>query len=647
MIKQITLSILLLIATVFSSVNAKQVPIEDFFKYQDISNLYLSPTGKYLAAVFQDDEKNKIATLEADTLKLIRVINVADGKAVQSVQWVNDERFIFTVTKQYGSFARPFGTGEVLAANYDGTKQMFLPRSFNIANLLPEDPLHVLGIFTSRQGYSSVKRVKLYDKGVENTIASRTKVDTAFTLDSSPYRGPILLDHEGIIRLAVDDDQEGEQKTYYRANKDDKWKLLQTQNTGDLGDSFVRFSKDNKHIYIYNDRKGQEGYYLFNPETKERKLLWKDNSPVTPSFVYDNSYPVREPIGVMLHDGVPKVEYFDLNEPYSKLMNNVQKAFPNDFVYAQRSTKDGKYTLVNVISDKNPGDFYLLNTQTKKLRYLASSAPWIKPKEMATKKPIKYQARDGLTIHGYLTLPNGKAKNLPMILVVHGGPYGPRDLWWFDREAQLFANRGYAVLQVNYRGSGGYGTKFQYDAYRKMGAEMQDDLTDATLWAIKEGVANKDRICIYGASYGGYAALMGVVKEPDLYKCAVGYVGVYDIALQTKSDIDEWKGGRHFLDVAWNIKDKEFVKERSAVYHVDKIKAALMLVHGKADRRVPYANYSALTSALDRIGYPYESVVEVNEGHGFYKEKNNNELYEKVINFFDRHISSSVSVKRR
>ncbi|MRX27724.1 S9 family peptidase [Kangiella sp. HZ709] len=621
---------------------AKQIPVEDFFKSQDISNLYLSPTGEYLAAVFQDEEKYKIATLDTNTLKLIKVINVSNSQGddveISGLQWVNDERFLFRVRRQFGSLAAPFGTGEVMASNFDGTKQMFLPSGFSLAGTMPEDPKHILGIFSNRKGFRTVKRVRLYDRSSESTIASRTKTKSTFTLDSSPFRGGILTDHDGVIRIAVDDDQRGEQKTYYRANKDSEWELIQTRREGSLGYSFVRFSKDNQKIYLFNDKVGEEGYYLYDPKDKSKKLIWKDKGVVTPSLVYDNSYPIREPIGVMRHDGVPTVEYFDLSNPYSKLLSQIQAAFPDEFTFVRGSTKDGKSTLVNVVSDRNPGDFYLLNTETKKLRYLSSSASWIKPKTLAKREPISYKARDGLKIHGYLTRPIGKEKNLPLILLVHGGPYGPRDFWWYDREAALFADNGYAVLQVNYRGSGGYGTKFQYDAYRQMGAEMQDDLTDATLWAVEQGIADKNRLCIYGGSYGGYAALMGAVKEPDLYKCAVGYVGVYDIEIQNKSDIGDWEGGRYFLDVAWNNKDPDFVRERSAVYHVDKIKSALMLVHGKADRRVPYANFTALTSALDDINYPYESVVEDLEGHGFYKEENNVELYTKMLKFFDKHI---------
>lgn len=629
--------IILLLSFASQITQAEEVPVEDFFKNADISSMYLSPTGEYLAAVFQQEEKYRIATLDTKTLKPIKVINVSNEKEVSTLQWVNDERFVFTVHKQVGALARPFGTGELLASNYDGTKQTVLPPGLRIVDLMPEDPKVVLALEMPANGYPKVHKLNVY-ADVQVGSFSKSRAGATFTVFSSPYRGGLILDHNGVPRLGIDDNQHGKQEIYYRSSEDAEWVKINTQREEEKGIRFITFTSDNKSLYIYDETSGKEGIYIYNPETKAKQLLWEDDNVVTPGLRYSNDYYNPVPIGVELHDGVPTAEYFDESDAYSKLLINVQKAFPVDFVDPITTTKDGKLSLLEVRSDKNPGDYYLLDHETSQLRYLASTAPWIKPSEMNARMPISFKARDGLQIHGYLTLPEGKKKDLPMIVLVHGGPYGPRDYWWFDPEAQLFSNRGYAVLQVNFRGSGGYGTEFQYGAYRQMGAEMQDDITDATLWAIEKGIAAEDRICIYGGSYGGYAALMGVVREPDLYQCSVGYVGVYDIKLQEYSDIDEWEGGRYFLDQAWNIKDEKFVKERSAVYHVDKIKAPLMLVHGKADRRVPYSNYQALTSALDDIDYPYESVVETEEGHGFYKLENKKRLYKKMLEFFDKHI---------
>ncbi|MFT5995371.1 MAG: dipeptidyl aminopeptidase/acylaminoacyl peptidase, partial [Glaciecola sp.] len=197
-------------------------------------------------------------------------------------------------------------------------------------------------------------------------------------------------------------------------------------------------------------------------------------------------------------------------------------------------------------------------------------------------------------------------------------------------------NRGYAVVQINFRGSGGYGDAFEEAGYRKWGREMQDDVTDATLWAVEQGYADKDRLCIYGGSYGGYSALMGVVREPDLYQCAMGYVGVYSMPIfYTHGDIPKRASGVKYLERVIGT-DQEVMLANSPAYNVDKIKAALFIAHGKKDVRVPMEQYYALTEALDKIGKPYESMLR-EEGHGYSLEQNRYDLYNKMITFFDKH----------
>jgi dipeptidyl aminopeptidase/acylaminoacyl peptidase len=258
---------------------------------------------------------------------------------------------------------------------------------------------------------------------------------------------------------------------------------------------------------------------------------------------------------------------------------------------------------------------------------------------MASAKPFKMVARDGVELHGYLTIPKGSdGKNLPLIVHPHGGPHGPRDFWTFTPDAQVLASRGYAVLQINFRGSGGYGREFLYSGYGEWGATMQDDVTDATLWAIEQGHADAKRICIYGASYGGYAALMGVVKEPDLYQCAIGFVGVYSLPMMfEKGDIPDSRFGQNYLKEALG-EDINSLKSRSPAYNVDKIKADVMLVHGGKDERVPIEQAEFLMAQFDKIGKPYEWFVKKREGHGFYKPENRLELYQKQLAFFDKHI---------
>jgi dipeptidyl aminopeptidase/acylaminoacyl peptidase len=266
---------------------------------------------------------------------------------------------------------------------------------------------------------------------------------------------------------------------------------------------------------------------------------------------------------------------------------------------------------------------------------------------MAKSEPITLKARDGIALHGYLTKPSGKedAKNLPLVVFVHGGPYGIRDDWAFDPYVQMLSSRGYAVLQVNYRGSGDYGSAFLKAGYHEWGGKMQDDVTDATDWAIAQGVADPKRICIFGGSYGGYAALEGAVKEPDLYRCAIGYVGVYDLRLMTtRGDIPQSTSGENYLKMVLG-EDQSVLWDRSPIAHLDRLKAKVMLIVGGADKRVPAVQGESLRSALNKAHIEHEWLYQRTEGHGFYDEANRRNLFAKVIAFLDRNIGAPAVTK--
>jgi dipeptidyl aminopeptidase/acylaminoacyl peptidase len=330
----------------------------------------------------------------------------------------------------------------------------------------------------------------------------------------------------------------------------------------------------------------------------------------------------------------------------AKLLKNLEQAFPGQRVTIRNVTRDGQQAVVFVRSDRNAGEYYIFDTETLKAGYVASPKPKLDPLDMGDMKPFSFNARDGMTIHGYITLPKGYdgSSPLPTIMNIHGGPHGVRDDWGFSDENQFFANRGYAVVQVNFRGSGGYGQEFIEAGYRKWGREMQDDVTDATLWAIEQGYADKDRICIYGGSYGGYASLMGVVREPDLYQCSVGYVGVYSLpVMKTDGDIPSRESGRRYLSRVLGDEKAE-LEANSPALQVNRIKVPLYIVHGKDDVRVPMAQYNALTRALKAAKKPYKSMVR-DEGHGFQKEQNRFDLYRELELFFAEHIGGQRSRK--
>jgi dipeptidyl aminopeptidase/acylaminoacyl peptidase len=295
--------------------------------------------------------------------------------------------------------------------------------------------------------------------------------------------------------------------------------------------------------------------------------------------------------------------------------------------------------IVAVHSDKNPGEFYLFDTKTGQAQFLFASKPEIDANLMSPMLPIEFKARDGLTLHGYITIPaSSNGKNLPLIINPHGGPHGVRDEWGFDPEVQLFASRGYAVLQVNYRGSGGYGTKFQDVGYTNWGTTMQDDLADGVQWAIKQGYADPNRVCIYGGSYGGYAALENPIRYPDLYKCTVGYAGVYDLTLQGKSgDTHHYASGKRALDV-FHADSEDRQKQYSPAYNADKLTIPAFIVYSGHDERVVPKNSEELMAAMDKLGKKYQVMYEPNEMHGYYKPEHRTDLYTRMLVFFDKYI---------
>jgi len=351
-------------------------------------------------------------------------------------------------------------------------------------------------------------------------------------------------------------------------------------------------------------------------------------------------------IGVARMPGKPETRMIRKDHPDALLLQQLQAAFPGQYVSFGGATLNGNKMVVSVVSDRNPGEFYLFDKTAGQARYLVSTRKWIDPDLMAEMRPFTFTARDGVTLSGYITIPKGRElSGLPMIVNPHGGPHGPRDMWGFNSEVQLFASRGYLVLQVDFRGSGGYGRGFERMGYGEWGGTMQNDVTDATRWAIEQGYADENRICIYGASYGAYAALMGAAREPSLYQCTVGYVGVYDLALMYKEgDIRESDTGGNYLESVIG-KDRSKLAERSPASRASDIRIPVFLAAGGRDRRTPPEQTEVMAAALMKAGNPVrENILEPREGHGFYDVAARNNIYGKMLSFFGEHIGGNVTV---
>lgn len=619
----------------------KQYSVEDFFTHPVYNGVIISPSGKYFAIKSTEGINDSIFVFDREEKKIISKFAFGEYQRFSNIQWVSDERLIFTGRKFVGYLDQRGSPPSLYAANPDGSNRRELIRwgqsGWVLLSMLPGDEDHVL-------------IGKLYG-GEEGMFAHKLNVHNGrtFYLDDQPNKpGQLLADNTGKLRASFSyeetaDDEFGRGTFYlnYKPYESDEWKKFHID-AFDQGGSlrFVGFSENNRYAYVSADFETEtRALYQFDTATEEFKQLYANDVADISGVLFGAD---GEPIAVEAMPG--KIERHYLSEGrHAEILKALTDAFGGEQVEITSTTDDNKLAVVNVTSDTNPGKYYLFNLETLEAKFIASPYPTIDPTHMASVEPITVTARDGLELHGYLTLPNGYDKAtdgaLPTIVNVHGGPHGPRDTWGFSPENQFFANRGYAVLQINFRGSGGYGKAFEEAGYRKWGREMQDDVTDATLWAIDQGYAAEDRICIYGGSYGGYASLMGVIREPDLYQCSVGYVGVYSLPVMKRwGDIPKRASGRKYLDHVLGT-DDDVLEANSPAHNVDKIKVPLYIVHGTEDVRVPMEQYEALTEALEAANIPYKSMLKA-EGHGYQIEDNRFELYRSLEKFFAQHIGA-------
>jgi dipeptidyl aminopeptidase/acylaminoacyl peptidase len=361
--------------------------------------------------------------------------------------------------------------------------------------------------------------------------------------------------------------------------------------------------------------------------------------------VYDATYsPVRKALGRVTVVTDRRETHF-LNAADQKDWKYLRSKFPKESIDFANDTKDESVWIVKTQADVTRGAYYSFDRKTKAITKLGDVSPWINPALMSQTKTIHYKTRDGLTIEGYLTVPNGSnGKHLPMIVNPHGGPWA-RDEWRFNPEVQFLASRGYAVFQMNFRGSVGYGKKFWEASFKQWGKKMQNDITDGVKHLIKKGVADAKKVCIYGGSYGGYATLAGITFTPDLYACAIDYVGVSNLLTFMNTIPPYWKP---FMDMMYAmvgnpVKEKALLESASPVNFVDKIKTPLFVAQGKNDPRVNKAESDQIVEALHKRGIDVEYMVKDNEGHGFHNEENRFDFYRAMEKFLAKHIGTAAT----
>ena len=639
--------ILITLLTLTFVAHSKPLPLEDFATKSKFKTFQISPDGKHVAYTYEDDNQVKMGTMNIETKKGIHSFEVGESRQVSTFRWLNNERLFFQTENITGWLDGAEKDPEGYFVDIDGKKRKYLKSTFRILSNLKDIEDEILVAKPSLNDGIKLHKLDIntlkfnYLGGEPKTVGGMNSSIVGISVDHND-EPRIAFEYEPNDLKNYDDD------LIYIHVKTPKgeWQNLKVNNQRKDRPNFadLGFSKDNMKFYFLSNYdspdKGTMGLMEYDFKTKAIKLIYRNSDTDIIGGLYD---PENILYGVRYEAGYPDYFYLE-GETTQKEVDfhkSLRNSFPNSAIVTGRYTDDLAKTTLTVYSDKNPGDFYIFNRAKGQVNFLTSSMPHIKPEQMARVEPFTMTARDGLQMYGQMTIPNDtKLENLPMVVFPHGGPYGPRDNWGWDRRAQMLANNGYLVLQINFRGSGGYGSNFEEAGYGHWGTVMQDDITDATLWAINKGFAAKDRVCIHGVSYGGYASMQAVVKEPDLYKCSIPDAGTYELTYHMKST-DMFKGNNKRRE--WFFKRmlgenyEEVSHDRSPVHHLENLKAKLLIVHGKEDVRVTIGNAEILEDKLKEKGINYETLYK-KDGHGFQKVSHRIELYKKMLKFLNKHI---------
>ncbi|MFK7947061.1 MAG: prolyl oligopeptidase family serine peptidase [Saprospiraceae bacterium] len=601
-----------------------QIPLKDFFKNPESSAYQLSPNGKYISYLAPYERRMNIHVKNLETNEIIRVTELTD-RSVSGYMWATNERLLYV---------RDFGGDEnyhILAVNIDGSDNVdltpFEKVQAGLIDDLENDEEHVLVSLNTRNP-------QCFDPYRLNIVTGELTI----LAENPGYITSWMTDHDGKLRIATATDGVNTSILYRKTETDEFQNVLTTNFRESVSPLF--FSFDNQYVYASSNLgRDKSAIVKFDIENgKEIEVLFSHDEVDVGGLSYSKKRQVLTTISYSTW----KRQFHFLDETRANLQHRLEQDLGGYEIVIASANKAEDTFLIRTYSDRSLGAYYIYNQNDDRLEKIADVSPWLDENELAEMKPIQYQSRDGLTIHGYLTLPKGvEAKNLPVVVNPHGGPWA-RDGWGFNPEIQFLANRGYAVLQMNFRGSVGYGRAFWEASFKQWGLAMQDDITDGVNWLIEQGVADKDRISIYGGSYGGYATLAGITLTPDVYACAIDYVGVSNLFTFMNTIPPYWEQFRQMLyEMVGNPDDAEDnarMKATSPVFLIDKIKAPLLIAQGANDPRVAQAESDQMVEALRNNGIDVEYILKTDEGHGFRNEENRFEFYEAMEAFLGKYL---------
>ena len=613
---------------------SKPPSLQELVKFPLYDSVLLSPDGEKIAVTVIEEGKTVLAFMSLDPLEITYVLRFKQEEQVGDVEWVNDDRVVVGVVNSLGWFDTPFYTGKLFAIDYNGRNGRTIfgydskEEQYAHATVISTLENEKKKILISTHPWTNQGRWYRY---TGERIGEVLKLDvhsgrTVKVMTHPGRGGRAFANASGDVLFAGAYRDDDEFVLFQR--REDEWVELECE--AHCLQRPMGYSEDGSKAYLASNRGADTiGIELFDLASGEREILLRDERVDVDSIDW---YPGSEELMyAILEDGKPSYRFLDETRPYNRFFRGLLKAFDGRRVELHSSTPDGTVAVVRVSSDDIASDFYLANRETKQVSFLLSSAAWLRPESLARTEVINLKARDGTLLQGYFTRPTDTKAPYPTVVVPHGGP-SARDFWDYNRELQILASQGYGVLQVNFRGSTGYGRNFRLASDLVWGSTVQDDITDTVRWAIAEGLAAAEKICIYGGSFGGFSALMSAIREPELYQCAAGFAGVYDLELlYTEGDVRETSMGRRYLERV--VGSDSVLREQSPMERISELKIPLFIAHGGRDQRAPIEHAEAVIDAVEKLDVPLKTHINKSGGHGFYSEKANEAYYRDLLDF--------------
>lgn len=601
---------------------APKIAMEDFFRNPEKTAFRLSPDGTYFSFLAPWEKRLNIFVQKVGADSAARITSET-ARDIAGYLWKGNNRILFLKDTGGDENFQLYGVN-VDGSDLKGLTVFEKVRTELIDDLKDVDGEIIIGL--------NKRNPQVFDPYRLNVVSGEM---TQLAENPGNIMG-WMTDHEGKLRLATTTDGVN-QTILYRDTEKDQFKPVLTTSFKETMSPYL-FTFDNKML-ISGSNLGRDktALVVFDPTTgKEKEVLFETQEADIEGIDYSRKD--KKLLSVSWTTDMEKEHFFDKDAEAMK--KTLQEKLVGFQVAVGSTNKAEDKLMVRTYSDKSRGAYYMFDKNSGELKKLADLSPWLNEKFLCDMKPITYKSRDGLTIQGYLTLPKGyEAKNLPVVINPHGGPWA-RDYWGFNPEVQFLANNGYAVLQMNFRGSTGFGKAFWQSSFKQWGRTMQDDISDGVKWLTDQGIADPKRVAIYGGSYGGYATLAGLTLSPELYAAGVDYVGVSNLFTFMNTIPPYWKPMLDMLyEMVGNPKsDSLMLAEVSPVFLVDKIKAPLFVAQGANDPRVNKAESDQIVKALQDRGIAVEYMVKDNEGHGFHNEENRFDFYKSMLAFLDKHL---------